>query len=158
MIFIFYFLLNLFPLIFFFKFQKKHLHSLEIFVLWLVSSMLFQNYSALFFMNFKYFIIPNVFSIEMTHFMNRIVLIPIITLIFLNRYIVTKPFYQRMVLTFFFIFLLTVIETLADFLGVLKHTHWRIWWSIEFWVIYILLLILIMGIFRKTLLKEVGRA
>lgn len=158
MIFLSYLLLNLLILAFFFYWQKKHLHSLEIFVLWLVGSMLFQNYSALFFMNFKYFVIPNVFSIEMTHFMNRIVLIPIITIILLNQLIIIKSFVTRIVCTIIFVFLLTGIEKLADYLGVLKHVHWNIMWSISFWFIYILILITTMGIFRKRLAKEVGQA
>lgn len=158
MIFIFAFLLNVLCMIFFFKWQKKHLHSLEIFVMWLVSSMLFQNYSALMSMNFKYFNIPNVFSLEMTHFMNRIALIPIFTIIFFNQLIVIKSYIQRMVYTCIFVFFLTGIEKVADSLGILKHMHWKIWWSIGFWISYILLLILMMKIFRKKLAKEVGQA
>jgi hypothetical protein len=158
MVFTIFLFMNLLMLIFFFKFQKKHLHPLEVLVIWMVSSMLYQNYSALFFMNFKNFIIPNVFSLEITHLMNRTVLIPIITIIFLNRYIVIRSFYQRMIFTLFFILFLTGIEKSADFLGVLKHFHWKLWWSIGFWFIYTLLLILIMGIFRKILVKEVGQA
>lgn len=158
MIFIFYLFLNLLILAYFFYWQKKHLHSLEIFVLWLAGSMLFQNYSALFFMNFKYFVIPNVLSIEITHFMNRVVLIPIITIIFLNQLIIIKSLIQRIVCTFIFVFLLTGMENLAVYLGVLKHVNWRIMWSIGFWFIYTLILIFIMGIFRKRLAKEVGQA
>lgn len=38
-------------------------------------------------MNFNYFTIPEILSLEITHLLNRTVLIPIITLIFLNQYI-----------------------------------------------------------------------
>ncbi|NHC20728.1 hypothetical protein G6554_21020 [Bacillus sp. MM2020_4] len=109
-------------------------------------------------MNFKFIVIPNVLSLEMTHFMNRTVLLPVLTLIFLNWFIVIKAFYQRAVFIFAFILLLAGIEKLADYVGIFKHIHWRIGWSLGVWTIYILLLILIMRIFRKTLVKEVGQS
>lgn len=157
MVFIAYFLANLVVFVFFFKFQKKHIHSLEILVLWLISGILFQNYSAFFYMNLKWLIIPNVLNLKMTHFLNRIVLIPLLTIIFYNQYIVRKKVSQKSFWVFSFVLLMAGLEMLADFLGVLKHVHWNFWWSFMFWLFFILFSTFVMTFFRKKLAKEVGQ-
>jgi hypothetical protein len=61
MILLFYVALNVIALFLFTK-KKKSLHSLEIITFWMVSSYLFQNFSALCYMNFKTIIIPDKLS------------------------------------------------------------------------------------------------
>lgn len=57
MILLSYIVLNLIVLFLFIK-KKKNLHILEILIYWMVASYLFQNLSALCYMNFKTLLIP----------------------------------------------------------------------------------------------------
>lgn len=158
MILTFFVILNVVVLFLFFKWQKINIHRLEVLIIWLISTMFFQNYSAFFNMNYKYFKIPEVLSLELAHLLNRTILIPVITIIFLNRFIILRHLRNKIALFFCTMLLLAGIEGLADFTGVLIHTNWKIWWSLLFWVIYLLILILCMSLFRKQLLKEVPRS
>jgi hypothetical protein len=102
MVFVFYVVLNLVILKYFIKFQKKNIHVLEILVYWLMATILFQNYTAFFSMNIKYFIIPDVFSLEMSHLLNRTILYPVITIIFLNRFLLLQSIKKKIVSFFEF--------------------------------------------------------
>lgn len=157
MILFFYLLLNVLIALIFFKFQKKNIFALEIFGLWIVTTIIYQNYSAFFIMNLKYFLIPDDFNIEMAHFINRCILIPIITITLLNRYIVLKTFWRKTTSILMMILILSAIEWLAHVTGILIHENWKIWWSLSFWILYIFITILFMKYFRKKLAKEVNR-
>jgi hypothetical protein len=124
-------------------------------IYWAISSMLFQNYSALFYMNFKHLIISDNLSLAMAHFINRIVLYPVFTIMFLNYYI-TLPFVGKKLVFFLsYIALLNGLEWLAEWLRVLKHIHWKLWWSFSFWLVFLLISIGFMKFFRMKLQKEV---
>lgn len=154
MILLFFTLLNVCVVFYFFYFQKKNLHSLEVFMYWLISTILFQNYSALFHMNIGRFKIPDIPPVEFSHLLNRLVLVPVVTLIFLNIFISLNRILKVFIcLVFFMIF--CGVEGLEHALGILIHTNWNISWSIGFWILYILLNVLFMKFFRKKLLNEV---
>lgn len=152
MILFFYIVLNMMAIFLFLKI-KKTLHILEIFIYWHVSSYLFQNFSALCYMNFKTLFIPDILSYELSHFFNRIVLFPIIMVMFLHYYLKLNHFMKKVLLMIGFICLLSGLEWLADLLGILIHVHWQIWWSYSFWLASLLLLIGFMKFFRKILYK-----
>lgn len=152
MILFFYFLLNLAALFLFTK-KKKKLHILEILVYWLIASYLYQNFSALCYMNFKTLIVPDKLSLEFSHFFNRIILFPIVMVFFLDYFLILKSLYKKIALIISFICLLSGLEWLANFLGVLIHVHWRIWWTFAYWLTTLFVLIVFMKFFRKILYK-----
>lgn len=152
MILFFYAVLNLIAIYFFSK-KKKNLHILEIFAYWMVSSYLYQNFSALCYMNFKTIIIPDRLSVEFSHFLNRIVLFPLVMVTFLDFYLMILTNLKKLLLIIGFVFVLAGLEWLADFLGVFKHVHWQLWWSFSFWLSSLLVLIGFMKFFRNILYK-----
>lgn len=154
MVFILFVLLYFTAALFLVRFGKKNLHALEILSYWLVSTILFQNYSAWFFMNFQFAVIPNVPSLEMVNFINRTVLYPILGVTFLNQYVILSSTGKRLRIIFGYMALLNGMEWLEDRLGVYKHTYWKFWWSLTFWLAFLLILIGFMKIFRKKLLKR----
>lgn len=155
MVFIFYVLVNVFLILYFFRFQKKNLFPLEIFASWIVSSIIFQNYSALFYMNLNYFYIPDVLSLELAHLLNRTVLIPVITLIFLNQYVKLDSLKKKIVSLIVIELFLALSEWSEHAAGILVHRDWKMEWSFVFWMLYIAVSILFLKYFRKKLIKEV---
>ena len=152
MVLFFYVVLNALALFLFVK-KKKMLHILEIIVYWMVSSYLYQNFSALCYMNFKTLIIPEKLSYEFSHFINRTLLFPILMVTFLHFFIMLTTQFKKILLIICFIFILTGMEYLADYLGVIIHVHWQIWWSFSFWLIALLILLVFMQFFRRILYK-----
>jgi hypothetical protein len=150
MILIFYLIVNVLTIYFFIK-MKKRLHILEILVYWMFSSYLFQNFSALCFMNFKTLIIPDKFTNEFAHFINRIVLYPALMVTFLQFFIILNSHLKKLFLLAGFIILLAGIEWLSDLLGVMNHVHWQLWWSFTFWLVALVVLIGLMKFFRNIL-------
>jgi hypothetical protein len=153
MVLFFYTLLNVIVLILFTKKKKTMLHIIEIIMYWMVASYLFQNFSALCYMNFKTLIIPEQFSLEFAHFLNRVVLFPALMVMFLHFYLILYPHWKRLLLIISFVFLLAGLEGLSDLLGVLKHVNWKLWWSFAFWFTALLTLIGFMNFFRRILYK-----
>ncbi|MBV7507863.1 hypothetical protein KW850_21775 [Bacillus sp. sid0103] len=152
MVLFFYIVLNVLALFLFIR-KKKMLHILEIIVYWMVSSYLYQNFSALCYMNFKTLVIPEKLSYEFSHFLNRIILFPIIMVTFLHFFLTLTTNIRKLLLLISFIILLTGQEYLADFLGVLIHVHWKFWWSLSFWMAALCVIIVFMEIFRRILYK-----
>lgn len=68
----------------FFKIGRKQLHPVEILLYWCLSSILFQNYSAIQTMNIKSSIVPDAYGPKFAHLLNRTVLYPVISLLSLN--------------------------------------------------------------------------
>ncbi|ANX12418.1 hypothetical protein ABE41_010390 [Fictibacillus arsenicus] len=149
---LFYIVLNIFFLVFFIK-KKKNLHILEILLYWLAASYFFQNYSALCYMNFKTLIIPDKLSYELSHFINRIILYPLLMVSFLHFHLNSSTKIKKILLLLSYILLLTGLEWLEDFFGVLNHVNWQIWWSFSFWVLSLCVLLGLKYAFRKVLYK-----
>lgn len=156
MIFTFYLLINIIVIFSFFKHQTKHLCKLELLLYWMIGSLFFQNYSAFNYMNLKTIIIPEVLSLEMVHFMNRILLFPVLIVWFLNQFSSVSQRGKKLALVVSFVFILFGLEWLAENLGVLNHKaeFWKLW-SLSFWITAILLSIGAMNIFRRKLIKGV---
>ncbi len=144
--------LNLIVLFLFLR-MKKRLHVLEIILYWLIASYLFQNYSALFYMNFKTLVIPEKLSYEFSHFLNRILLYPVVMVTFLQVYLTSKSYITKTLTVTSYILLLGIVEWIEHLTDVLIHKNWHLWWSLAFWTISLLLLIGVMSIFRKMLFK-----
>jgi hypothetical protein len=152
MIITYFILLNIIGVFLFIK-TKKNLHIIEIFVYWLVSSYLFQNLSALCYMNFNTLIIPEKLSFELSHFLNRTVIYPIFMVTFLHYFLTLKSIIKKLLLFIYFISLLVGIEYIEHLSGVLIHVHWKLWWSFTFWLAALLVLIGFMKFFRRILYK-----
>jgi hypothetical protein len=150
MILFFYLIVNLLAFFLFIK-MKKRLHILEIMVYWMFSSYLFQNYSALCFMNFKTILIPEKLPFEFAHFLNRNVLYPVLMVTFLHFF--KDKHCKKLPLLLGFILLLSGLEWVDDLLGVMNHAHWQIWWTFTFWLMALVILIVLMKIFRNILYK-----
>ncbi|WP_262176984.1 hypothetical protein [Cytobacillus firmus] len=104
-------------------------------------------------MNFKTLVIPEQLSYEFAHFLNRILLFPVLMVLSLNYFLTLKTYKSRILLITFFILILSGLEWLGHTTGVLIHVHWRIWWSFTFWLVSILALIGFMKFFRKILYR-----
>lgn len=152
MVLVFYIVLNVLALFLFIK-KKKMLHILEIILYLMVSTYLYQNFSALCYMNFKTLIVPEKLPNELSHFLNRTVLFPIVMVTFLHFFLVLTTHFKKLLLIISYTLLLTGLEYLSDLLGVLIHVHWQVWWSISFWLIALFLLIVFMKFFRRILYK-----
>lgn len=147
-----YILMNGIAIIFFMK-KKKNLHILEIMAYWFLASYVAQNFSALFYMNFKNIYIPEKLSFEFSHFISRINLYPLIMVLFLDYYLTANNLVKKLLLMTGFVAILTSIEWLNHFLGVLIHRNWQFWWSPAIWFSGLLLLIGFMNIFRILLYR-----
>jgi hypothetical protein len=147
----FYILLNIAAILFFIKYKKRMLHTLENFIYWLIATIIFQNYTAILYSNTNHLIIPNKFSLALSHFFNRTFLIPIIIVTFLNIYLMATTIWRKLLSMIGFIIVLVGYEMLSDLLGVLQHFHWRLWWSISYWFAALVLSIGFMKFFRKIL-------
>lgn len=147
---VFFVALNLIAVFIFTK-MKKELHILEIIVYWMVGSYVFQNFSAICYMNFKTLLIPERLSYEFTHVLNRLVLFPLLMVAFLHFFLVVHTRLKKLLLAISFLFLFVGLEWFADFLGIIDHVQWRMWWSFSFWTAALLLLIGCMKRFRKIL-------
>jgi hypothetical protein len=152
MVFTYFILLNLIVVILFIK-TKKNLHILEIVVYWLAASYLFQNLSAFCYMNLRTLIIPEKLGFELSHFLNRTVLYPVIMVTFLHYFLLLKGILRKLLLFLFFISFLAGMEYIEHFSGVLIHVHWKLWWSFAFWLGALVILIGIMKVFRRILYK-----
>ncbi|MBS8263930.1 hypothetical protein DYI25_05715 [Mesobacillus boroniphilus] len=147
-----YILMNGIAIIFFMR-KKKQLHILEIIAYWFLASYVAQNFSALFYMNFKNLYIPEKLSFEFSHFISRINLYPLIMVLFLDYYLTANNLVKKFLLMTVFVAILTNIEWLNHFLGVLIHRNWQLWWSPAIWFSGLLLLIGFMKIFRILLYR-----
>ncbi|MEO2077152.1 MAG: hypothetical protein ABGX20_17435 [Bacillus sp. (in: firmicutes)] len=152
MVLFFYIVLNVLALFLFIR-KKKMLHVLEIIVYWMISTYLYQNFSAICYMNFKTLIVPEKLSLEFSHFINRTVLFPLLMVIFLHYFLILTTYWKKMLLFVSFVFLLTGLEYFSDLLGVLIHKNWRVWWSFAYWVATLSVLLVCMKVFRRILYK-----
>lgn len=152
MVLFFYIVLNVLALFLFIR-KKKMLHVLEIIVYWMISTYLYQNFSAICFMNFKTLIVPEKLGLEFSHFINRTVFFPLLMVIFLHYLLILTTYWKKMLLFASFVLLLTGFEYLSDLLGVLIHKNWRVWWSFAYWVATLSVLLVCMKVFRRILYK-----
>lgn len=153
MVLIFYIILNIIALFLFVKKKKTNLHILEILVYWMVASYLFQNFSAICFMNYKTLIIPDKINYQLAHVLNRLVLFPLIMVSFLYFFLFASSFLKKFLLIVGFTLLLAGMEWAADLLRVLIHENWHIWWTFVFWLGALFILIGFMKFFRRILYK-----
>jgi hypothetical protein len=76
-------------------------------------------------MNFKTLYIPEKLPYEFSHFLSRTILYPVIMIIYLDYLLITHTWVKKFGLTIVFVAILTSVEWLNHFLGVLIHVNWR---------------------------------
>ncbi|WP_133257568.1 hypothetical protein [Paenibacillus montanisoli] len=153
MILLFYAIINAAAVVFFVR-LKKRLHILEVMMYWFAASYMYQNLSALCYMNFKTLIIPDQLSYELAHFLSRILLYPALIVVFLHVYLGLGSFLAKLLLAVLYIGLLTGLEWMDHWLGVVVHKNWHFWWSLVFWLSTLLVLLGFMTAFRKILFRR----
>ncbi|MGG1554606.1 hypothetical protein [Paenibacillus ferrarius] len=152
MVFLLYSLVSLFAYAYFMKFRKKHLHSLEIFFYWCLASVLIQNRSAIYTMNMKTVVIPQLATYEFSHLLIRLVLYPLVTLFCLNEIAAAESKMKIWAIIKYSAYLLG-LEWISDWLGVFKHMKPYLLWSGVYWLGYLILMMIVMRIFRRTFYK-----
>ncbi|RSD28721.1 hypothetical protein [Mesobacillus subterraneus] len=152
MVLLFYLILNGIILLFFIK-KKKNLHILEIIAYWMVGSYIGENFSALCYMNFKTLHIPEILTHELSHFLSRNTIYPLVMVLFVDYYLTSSTWFKKSILTVVFVAILTSIEWVNHFLGVLIHVNWQFWWSPAIWFGGLASLLGFMKIFRILLFR-----
>ena len=147
-----YIVLNIIVIVLFIK-KRTKLHLLEILVYWMIGSYLFQNLSALCYMNFKTLVIPDKLSYEFSHFLNRTILYPALMVMFIHFFLILRTYTKKILLLLCFVSILVGVEWVEHFSHILIHEHWKLWWSFAFWTVALLVLIGFMKFFRKILYK-----
>jgi hypothetical protein len=153
MILCFSILLNAIVLLLFVRMDKR-LHILEILTYGMLASYMFQNFSALCYMNFKTLLVPEQFKYAFSHFFNRMLLYPLLMVSFLHFLQIVESFWGKVLLFLGSVLVLSGLEWMFNALGVLVHVNWRAWWSLAIWSAALLILAGFMGIFRKLLFKR----
>jgi hypothetical protein len=141
---------SLLVFVYFIKYQRKYLHSLEIFFYWCAASLLIQNLSAIETMNIKNAVIPDAITYELSHVLIRIVLYPIVTLFYLNKIAAAASWMKQTWPVIAYSALLLALEWISDWLGVFRHMKPYLVWSGVFWVAYLMIMMGIMKLFRRT--------
>lgn len=148
MVFMVYLIVNAGVTFVFFKSLKKHLTPLEILLYWCVASLFVQNYVAIQTMNLKSSVIPDELSLGMTNLLNRTVLHPVLSLIFMNQYRASQRAKAKWICILGYTALATGTEWLACITNVFVHVWWRYPWSVAYWFMEFLLLIGFMKVYR----------
>ncbi|CAH1213154.1 hypothetical protein PAECIP111891_03921 [Paenibacillus allorhizoplanae] len=149
MVFLLYSFVSLFVFVYFMKYQKKHLHALEIFLFWCLASLLIQIRSAIFTMNMKSVVIPQSLLFEFSHVLIRLVLYPLVTVFCLNEIAATASKTKKIGMIIKYSALLLGLEWISDWLGVFNHMKPYLLGSGVFWVGYVMLMIMIMKVFHR---------
>ncbi|MGG1518864.1 hypothetical protein ABE504_25870 [Paenibacillus oryzisoli] len=152
MVFLLYSLVSLFAYVYFMKLRKKHLHSLEIFFYWCLASILIQNRSAIYTMNVKTVVIPHLAMYEFSNVLIRLVLYPLVTLLFLNEIAAAESKMKIWAIIKYSAFFLG-LEWISDWLSVYKHMKPYLLSSGVFWIGYLILMMMVMRMFRGKLYK-----
>lgn len=154
-----YIVMNAFVMLIYFRNANRRLHPLETVMSWIIASMVFQNYTALFYMNFELIMIPEKLSLELAHLLNRLVLYPVCLLLYLNRYASLPSLLGKSAWTAASVLFFTGFEWLAHWQHVLIHVpEWKLWWSLAFWTLFVLVNLLVHKLFRHRLNKELADA
>jgi hypothetical protein len=139
-----------------FTFYKKSLHILEVFTYWCFSAILIQNYSAILYVNFQKIILSDVISYNWADIANRLILLPMLIIWFLNLCVKSSRITTKLILFFLFSFLLLGIEITSEWMGLITYQNWSIWWSYLL-ISCILIFSLFFSIwFRKFLYRKDG--
>ncbi|MBD2868780.1 hypothetical protein [Paenibacillus arenilitoris] len=157
MILVCYLIVNIACVLAFFAWPGKRLHALEILTYWLFGSLLIQNYYAFLHINFKLIVINEALGPALAHFMNRTVMQPLIVVGVLPYYAASGTIGRKAAVLACCAGLLTGLEWLADWVGILEHKGWDGWLTAAFWLVALGLTVLCRRTFGRKLIREVKR-
>lgn len=142
-----YIAVNLLIVVSFAFMKKKNFHVLEVFAYWCFAISLFLHFSAISFLNINYIDYSDRVSLTWADTLNRIILLPIIVIIYLNWLIGIKSFSVKGFVTVLFSGILYGIDSLNVWIGMYSFNYGQRWWQ---FFIYLFILVL-SAIFMRML-------
>lgn len=134
----------------------KRLHLFEILFSWFIYLVVHGTFLAIIILNYKLIEVNTNLFLLWTYVVNRFFLMPLLVIWLLDLYVSVRAFLLKMILTGIVIAILTGIEYLADWLGVIYHAEpWQVWWAIVQWAALIVIVYLFNLWFRNVFEKEV---
>lgn len=129
-------LVGLFIIILFFIsviWRRKNIYLLEFFAIWFFLATISQNLTDIAMANLELFKVTKKIEMFWASFLNRFLLIPLILILFVDFYSVSKSFIGKVLLFVACVLILTIVDQAASWLGIIKFQHWEIWWSLLGW-------------------------
>lgn len=133
--------------------KSKNLYLIEILTIWLFISTLNQNILDIMISNLELLEITKSQQMFWSSFFNRYLLIPLLVILFVNFYSISKSTINKIFLFFISLLLLTTIDQLVMWVGILKYHRWVTWWSIIGWLCILLATLGCRKILHYLLLK-----
>lgn len=138
---------------YFLFYYQKNLAIFEIFGYWCFAIILFQNMSAILYLQFELITLSEIKSYNWADTLNRLILFPLLIVWFLNLYHTAKTT-NKVILLFIFLNILVGMEWLSDWVGLFKHNNWQLWWSYVLKLSIISLSIIFMSVFRRKFYRK----
>jgi hypothetical protein len=133
---------------------KKRLHLFEIFFIWMTVWLITHSLSSILIVNFESLSLSNKQSDFWTHFFKRLLLYPLIIIFFFDIYLRIKNHIGKIALLIFNICVMSSLEFLFIYLGVLKNKKYSIMDSLTEWIFTILLTLILWQWYRKKRLMR----
>jgi hypothetical protein len=123
-------ILNIAAIVYLRFFMKRNLHTLEILANWCISAIVIQNISAILYLKLELIELADDVSLNWADVTNRTVLVPILTIGFLNHYVTLKSKVKKLYFLALYGTIMTGIEWLSEWTGLFFHAErWQVWWS-----------------------------
>ncbi|PKG24400.1 hypothetical protein CWS01_07255 [Niallia nealsonii] len=133
---------------------RKRLHLFEIFFIWMTVWLITHSVSSILIVNFEMLSLSENQGDFWTHFFQRLLLYPLIIIIFFDVYLRIKNRIGKIVLLIFNICVISSFEFLFIFLGVLKNKKFTITDSLTEWTFTISLAFILWQWYRKKRLMR----
>jgi hypothetical protein len=134
---------------------KKRLHLFEIIFIWLIVWLVTHSVSTIITINLGYLKISEQPKHFWLHLYNRIILYPLIIVWFID--IQSRFKYKaKIIIIFSIIILLTLVEHISIWKGVLINKNWNVWYSLIEWIFTFVFVYLSWFWYRRTLWRKDG--
>lgn len=134
---------------------EKTLHPLEHVFIWLLFVPVFITFVDLATpKNSEMFTIKHGWTFRLGLRLNEVIIVPIITLFFLEQIHKTDTLIKKMTNFILFLLILLLNEWLLKKLDVINPKEWNDWWSLPNWMLWLTFSLIMQRVFRKLLIKE----
>lgn len=133
---------------------RKRLHLFEIFFIWMTVWLITHSVSSILIVNLEWLSLSENQGDFWTHFFKRLLLYPLIIIIIFDFYLRIKNRIGKIALLIFNICVLSSLEFIFIFLGVLKNKNFTITDSLTEWSFTILLTFILWQWYRKKRLMR----
>ncbi|MDR6122956.1 hypothetical protein QFZ87_002553 [Bacillus sp. SLBN-46] len=113
--------------------KRNNLTLLEILSIFLLVSTINQNVLDILTGNMKVMKITEQIQMFWASFMNRSFFIPLLCILFIDYLSTAKSTFQKISLFIMWTFLITGVEYLSKWIGVIQFVKWSIWYSVIEW-------------------------